>query len=164
MPGSGKSTFGQALAKAVNFEFLDLDSLIEEVEGQSIREIFSEKGELYFRQLEADTLVKTIDRKQQFVMACGGGTACFHDNIHQINSAGLSVYLETSGKTLVERLNRESESVTRPLVAGTQKDIPTFVEDTLSARKHFYEQAAITIAEGQSVEDLLQLVNQQSID
>jgi shikimate kinase len=87
MPGSGKSTWGKKLAKALQYNFVDLDKLIELNEQLSIEDIFRQKGEEYFRDLEHKYLLKTIVMNN-VVISCGGGTPCYNDNMNLINENG----------------------------------------------------------------------------
>ncbi len=75
MPASGKTTFGKELAKALNFNFIDLDEVLVEKVGTSISDLFREKGEAYFRDLEKEILEQTTPTKT--VIATGGGAPCF---------------------------------------------------------------------------------------
>ncbi len=81
MPGAGKSTLGQQTAIALNLDFHDLDVLIVEKTGMEITEIFRERGEEYFRKIEAKILKEVVQDQDDFVMATGGGTPCFYQNI-----------------------------------------------------------------------------------
>ena len=117
---SGKTTFGSALAEKLGTPFIDLDRFIENHAQKSIPDIFRDNGEEYFRALEKDCLAKAVDSEPDVVIACGGGTPCFHDNIDFLNKNGITVFLETSIPVLIERLQLENEK--RPLVAGKSND------------------------------------------
>ena len=94
LPGSGKSTFGRQLAKEMGFPFLDLDQLIEERYQLKISDIFSIHGEGTFREWESLVLQDTLKQDRAYILASGGGTPCFNDNMDLINSQGISVYLD----------------------------------------------------------------------
>ena len=79
--GSGKTTVGSLLAQRMGYEFLDLDQIIAEGEGLSIAEIFELKSEAYFRRLEQYYL-KSIFPLNNLIVATGGGTPAFEDNMH----------------------------------------------------------------------------------
>lgn len=113
---SGKTTFGKALAEKTGKPFIDLDQYIEEKTGKTISEIFAEKGEAEFRMLEKDMLKEVVEEEKDAVIACGGGTPCFHNNIEYLNENGLTVFLETSIPVLISRLQAENSK--RPIVAG----------------------------------------------
>lgn len=139
MPGSGKSTWGKKLAKALQYTFVDLDQLIEQQEQFSIEEIFTEKGEEYFRDLEHKYLLKTIVMNH-VVISCGGGTPCYNNNMNFINENGISFYLNGSIKLLVERVLNSKRQ--RPMFLGLEKaNIEKKMEELLSMRTSFFDQA-----------------------
>lgn len=94
--GCGKSFWGQQLAKERHIPFYDLDSYIEENEMCSINEIFATKGEDEFRKLENNYLSDLIHKKEKYVLATGGGTPCFYNNMKLINENGSTCYLNAS--------------------------------------------------------------------
>ena len=116
---SGKTTFGKALSKKKNLRFIDLDEYIEQSEGMSISDIFREYGEEGFRKIERKALLAVADM-QSTVIACGGGTPCFFDNMEVMNDAGTTLFLKASIPVLVERLHMENAK--RPLVAGKSRE------------------------------------------
>ncbi|NJN78937.1 MAG: shikimate kinase [Saprospiraceae bacterium] len=89
--GSGKSFIGKQLSEQLNFEFCDLDERIETAKNQSIASIFENKGETYFRKLESTILQKTANLKNT-IIATGGGTACFFDNMEWMNENGKTIF------------------------------------------------------------------------
>ena len=103
MPSSGKSTLGRQLAKELNYDFIDLDKRIEVIEGKRIPEIFSIEGEEYFRKVESEQLRK-IPSDNKLVIATGGGTPCFNDNMAFIKSSGISIFLDVAPDNLEERM------------------------------------------------------------
>lgn len=117
---SGKTTFGRALADKLQIPFIDLDEYIESSEGVPISDIFSQKGEDEFRKLERDLLKEVAEANSRAVIACGGGTPCFFDNMKYLNENGITIFLETSTPVLISRLEAENES--RPLMAGKSHD------------------------------------------
>lgn len=117
---SGKTTFGKALAEKLDVAFIDLDQYLEQRTGKTITEIFEEKGEDEFRKIEKEMLEAAVNEDYDAVIACGGGTPCFHNNMEYINRKGLSVFLETSIPVLISRLQAENDK--RPIVAGKSDD------------------------------------------
>lgn len=117
---AGKTTFGKRLAEKLDTLFIDLDSYIEEKSGMTIPEIFKTKGEEFFRELEKESLKEIAEREPDVVLACGGGTPCFHDNMKFMNSKGITVFIESSTPVLISRLQNGNEG--RPLVAGKSDD------------------------------------------
>ena len=85
--GSGKSTLGKALASRCEVRFIDLDDYIEERSGKTIKKIFATEGEAAFRDLERRMLVE-VSGFDNVLVACGGGTPCFGDNMELMNEHG----------------------------------------------------------------------------
>ncbi len=139
--GCGKSTFGAELARKLNFMFVDLDEYIVENQERSIEQIFKEEGEDGFRDIERDELGK-LSGLFDTVIATGGGTPCFHDNLEWMNATGTSIYLKTPPEILAARLAPEKEH--RPLIANlSDKELPDFIHKKILERSAFYEQAEI---------------------
>lgn len=137
--GSGKSLLGRLLAKRLAFDFLDLDEVIEMEVGCTISEIFNKKGEAAFRLLEKEALDQT-SVLERTVIATGGGTPCFFDNMDRMNQYGVTIYLSASPTLLANRLNHEKEK--RPLLAGMDEiKLIDFIKNTLKKRNGFYEMA-----------------------
>src|SRR5689334_5487844 len=93
LPGSGKSTLGKDLADALLVDFVDLDVEIEKQENKIVQDIFREKGEDYFRQVESSVLKVWAASSKSFVMSTGGGAPCFYGGIDVINESGISIFL-----------------------------------------------------------------------
>ena len=137
---SGKSTFGKELAKDKGLPFLDLDESVEFREGRSISEIFAKEGEEYFRKREREILHEICNEADEFVLATGGGTPCFFDNMDYMNQAGTTVFLNTSPLVIVDRLKRQRAD--RPLLAMYSDDeLEFFVREHLESRLSFYFKA-----------------------
>jgi shikimate kinase len=151
--GSGKSTFAKEIAEAIGFGFIDLDDEIEKNEKKSISELFTEKGEDYFRKAEHEALLKTEDENHT-IIATGGGTACFNDQMKWMNSHGTTIYLKLFEGELKRRLLPELS--TRPLLKNLDEDtLDQFIYKTLRERAYFYHQATIIIDPLQlSIEEL----------
>ena len=101
--GSGKTTLGKALAQKLGVDFIDLDLYIETRYHKTVREIFAESGEERFRQIEKSLLHEVADF-ENVIIAAGGGTPCFFDNIDYMNGHGTCVYLKASVEELCKRL------------------------------------------------------------
>lgn len=146
LPGSGKSTYGRLVASRLNFAFVDLDQVIETETGKKIREIFQEEGEGKFRDIESHYLEKVLNNVEGFVLATGGGTPCFNDNMDLINQHGVSVYLEVSLEEIFTRLLKDKGGK-RPLFAGLDEgEIILKLKNLLAEREHFYNQAKIKLS------------------
>ena len=143
---SGKSTIGKRLSMARNIPYIDLDSYIVEQEGMTITDIFTKEGEVYFRRQEHNYLKQLLEYQDDFVLALGGGTPCYANNIELINSVEntCSIYLKATILTLFDRLVQEQE--TRPLVSNlTPEALREFIAKHLFERSFFYEQAKYRI-------------------
>lgn len=152
--GCGKSFSGRRLAEKFNLSFVDLDHYIEAKEGRSIRKIFEEEGESYFRKIEKECLHE-MKNKEMTVISTGGGTPCFFDNMRWMNENGITVFLETPPEILAERLISEMEN--RPLLQGlSKKELIDFIEKKLEMRNPFYFKTQLIYQqkkEGQDVAD-----------
>jgi shikimate kinase len=141
---SGKSTIGLELAKTLNFEFIDLDTYIEQKSDNTIKQIFEQKGEERFRILENEALREVASIEGNMVIAAGGGTSCFYNSIDFMNKTGLTIYLKTEVAELVARLIESKTD--RPLLWGkTQQELTDYILRVLNERKKYYEKAKITI-------------------
>lgn len=137
--GSGKSTLGRALGRLTGMEFIDLDHYIENRFHKTIRDIFATEGEARFRDIERRMLVE-VSQFEDVVIACGGGTPCFGDNMELMNRAGTTVVLDTSMAKLTSRLKRGRHK--RPLIAGMDDErLEAFIADNLESRRPFYDKA-----------------------
>ena len=110
MMGAGKSTVGRYLAKALNYQFLDTDQLIERKENRTIEAIFKESGESYFRNIERD-IINQFDNKT-CIYSTGGGLPIYNRNIDKLKDIGQVIYLKTSISELLN--NRIKNNSTRP--------------------------------------------------
>lgn len=156
MPGSGKSTWGKRLANTLKYNFVDLDLIIEENEGTSIGQIFIEKGEDYFRELEKKILHQTSNFTTTIV-ACGGGTPCYFDNMNWINSHGKSIYFKANASLLIDRI--EGSKNQRPLFLGMSRvQLKERIEKLLIIREPFYLAANVHI--GLPIKSLKDIVSQ----
>jgi shikimate kinase len=134
--GSGKSTTGKKLASHLNWSFIDLDEKIEQSTGMEIRDIFSEKGEAFFRKIESDTL-KGMASESNAVISTGGGTPCFGDNMDFMLRTGLTVYLRMTPARLKSRLAGTSER--RPLLKDIGKNgLQEYITAKLAEREKWY--------------------------
>jgi shikimate kinase len=141
--GSGKTTLGKMLAGRLDYHFIDMDKEIEQEQQMSINEIFSARGESFFRDRE-ETLLKRLITRDNIVVSTGGGVPCYRDNMSLIKSSGVSVYLKMDREMIFNRL--VTEQAERPLIKdmnpGTLYD---FVRIKLAEREPFYRQADIIV-------------------
>jgi len=135
--GTGKTAVGQALAEKLDKKFIELDPLIELKAGKTIPEIFSQDGEIAFRELEIEVANEVAEGKNQ-VIACGGGVVLNKINIDRLRKESLIVYLTASPKIILERTSNDAEE--RPLLKVANPSLN--IQELLRFRKPFYERAA----------------------
>ncbi|MCD7901099.1 MAG: shikimate kinase [Bacteroides sp.] len=154
--GAGKTTLGKAVAQECGLSFVDLDWYIEERFHKTISELFTEKGELGFRELESNML-KEVGDFENVVISTGGGAPCFFDNMDFMNQKGTTVFLNVHPDILFKRLSAATQS--RPILQGKQeKELYDFIVKKLKERASFYEQAK-HLFDGSKLEDRWQLAD-----
>ena len=140
--GAGKTTLGKALARELHIPFIDLDWYIEERFHKTVGELFSERGEASFRELEKNMLHE-VGEFEDVVISTGGGAPCFFDNMEFMNASGTTVYLKVSVEELAKRL--ELCKHTRPVLKGRSgEELRAFIAESLEKRNPFYTKASIT--------------------
>lgn len=148
--GCGKTTQGKKLAKELGYYFIDLDDYIEKQREMTITELFQEVGEEAFRKIETEALQECIDGNLKALIATGGGTPCFNDNMKLMLNSGKVVYLKMDPKALYNRLfNAKGD---RPLINGKEnEEMFLYIENLLKVREEFYNKAQI-VTSGISVD------------
>lgn len=150
MMGTGKTYWCKKLAKKLKVGGYDLDFLIESHEERTIAEIFAEEGEAYFRRTETKIL-HWFKEKKSFVLATGGGTPCFHENMQWMNEQGITVWIDEPVSVLAARLLPEKEH--RPLIKDlSETELKQFLTDKLMQRYPFYHQATYHL-QGDAISD-----------
>lgn len=140
--GAGKTTVGKDLADRAGLTFIDLDYYIEGRYCKSVSQIFAEKGEEAFRDIER-RMLHEVAEFEDVLISTGGGAPCFFDNIEFMNRCGTTVYLKVSVEELAKRL--EMCKHTRPILKGRSGvELREFIADSLEKRSPFYMQSAIT--------------------
>lgn len=139
--GTGKTTAGRHLAEVLELDFYDLDHYIESRFQKTVSQIFEELGEEKFREIER-AMLREVGEFENVVVATGGGSPCFFDNMDYMNSVGRTVYLKASPKALTERL--ASCKGKRPLIRDkSDEELLLFVTENLLKREPFYSKAEI---------------------
>jgi shikimate kinase len=156
MPASGKTYWGKKVEEHYHLPFIDLDEYVEQNEGMSIAAIFEKQGEDYFRQKESQALNQIIEANKSGVIACGGGTPVFFDNLQVMKNAGCVIYLDVPVTILAERLEKEERS--RPLLDGVD-DIEARLNDMLASRKMVYEQANFILKDEISITSFKNIID-----
>ncbi|WP_053406648.1 shikimate kinase [Persicobacter sp. CCB-QB2] len=159
MPGSGKTTLGKPIAAKLGLPFFDLDQIIEDKEQMEIKEIFSQKGEAYFREAEANLLRDFSLKNETFLLSTGGGTACFHKGMQFMNETGLTIFINVPYEELFRRLHGNGTD-DRPLLKGkSQEELERELEGKVMERLPYYNKAQISIKGGNlSPEEILNLL------
>jgi shikimate kinase len=156
MMSSGKSTLGKKLARLLNYKFIDLDKLIEQDQDSDIPSLFAQKGEPYFREVESRVL-RSLEPQQGIVLASGGGTPCFHDNMQFIKNMGVSVFLDVPASNLAKRIRSHGKD-DRPILSGAAS-LEATLQSKIDERLPYYSQADIVIKGETEASQLLQLLN-----
>lgn len=144
--GSGKTHWGRLLSEKLGIRFFDLDEQVTEHAGKSVVEIFAKEGEEQFRLMEKDVLHIITESHDSFVMACGGGSPCYFNNIEYMNQSGTSVWINAPLEVLFQRLLSEKDK--RPLIKDlSDEQLRNFIAKKFSDRKIYYEQADVTVDE-----------------
>ena len=137
--GAGKTTLGKAFSRELGLTFIDLDWYIEERFHKTVQQLFSERGEQGFRELE-QKMLHEVAEFEDVIISCGGGTPCFFDNIDYLNQQGDVVYLKVEPETLYKHL--KMGKVERPLLKGkSEEELITFIREQLEKREPFYTKA-----------------------
>ncbi|MCR4765457.1 MAG: shikimate kinase [Bacteroidaceae bacterium] len=162
---SGKTTLGRAFALKMGLQFIDLDWYIEGRFHKTVKQIFAEMGEEAFRKMERKMLLE-VGEFEDVMIATGGGTACFYDNVQYMNQQGQTVYMKADVDTLYDRL--EIGKTKRPLLMHMSgEEMKAFISEQLAKREQFYAQATYVFDSNclesreqidKSVEELRQLL------
>ena len=139
MMGSGKSAIGRILANKLNYNFIDVDKIIENEAKKTIKKIFEEDGEVYFRDLEEKITIETLENKKAIV-SLGGGAIINKKIRSYIKKNSYNIYLNVDVDILTKRLQN---SRTRPLI--NNKNLKTELINLINKRKKFYQKADLII-------------------
>lgn len=165
----GKTTIGRSLAKQLGCTFYDLDWYVEERYHTKVSHIFAEKGEAHFRELER-RMLHEVAEFENIVLASGGGTPCFYDNMDYMNAVGHTFYLKASPDVILQHLSISKGD--RPLLRDkSSEELRAHVTAQLAEREPYYERAHHIIdvnvldsyaRVGEVVDTLRDLIRQQA--
>jgi len=142
--GSGKTTEGKRIAEEIGFDFMDLDDYIVNKYNQSIVNLFKDVGEEEFRNIETNALKECTQNHSKILIATGGGTPCFNNNLEFMKSNGILIYLKLNEQELLIRLSKAKTN--RPLIKDKNNDeMLLYIEHLLKVREVFYSQADIIV-------------------
>ena len=139
MMGSGKSAIGKILAGKLDYNYIDVDKMIESKSKKTIKKIFEEDGEVYFRELEEKITIKILDTKQT-VISLGGGAIVNKNIRNYIKKNSFNIYLKVEVGILIQRLRN---SKNRPLIY--KKDLKKELINLIKKREKFYQQADLIV-------------------
>lgn len=151
--GSGKSSFGRRLAAHTGWDFVDTDAEIEQRAGMSVSEIFSTRGEQFFRELEEEVIgeitvgtpTAATTAMKTTVFALGGGAVCRDGAMEHINASGTTFYLRMPPDRLVKRMSEHGRA-RRPKIAGmNDAQLLAYIQKTLPEREKFYKMANFVV-------------------
>ena len=157
--GSGKSTIGRILSEKYELKHIDTDWYIEKEQNMKISDIFSKKGEEYFRNLETECIKKLIDRyKDNIVVSVGGGLPVKDVNRKLLHTLGTVVYLKAEVSTLENRLSGDNK---RPLLKGG--DLHGKIISLMEKRQAIYEQTSdlIVKTDGLQCIDVVKIIKEE---
>jgi shikimate kinase len=137
--GVGKSSIGSVLARKMKRNFVDLDERVESSAGKRIPEIFRTEGEKGFRKRESETLAELV-KEEEAVIACGGGTPCFHENLRIMKESGTLVHLTAEPGTVLQRTRKDPQE--RPRIQGMEEEE---LRAHMEERQPCYEEAGIRL-------------------
>jgi Shikimate kinase len=156
--GAGKSALAKRLAAKIGWSVIDLDVLFEERYCISISDFFEKYNESLFRKIESKILYSTKDMSN-VVVATGGGTPCFNDNMDWMNQNGMTVFVYTSSESVAYRVKKSKKK--RPLLKGlNDEELLDYIRKHYSERMPYYMKAQLTIkGENCKIDDLINLIN-----
>ena len=137
--GAGKTTVGKVLSRQLGLSFIDLDHYIEGRYHKTVGQLFAERGEEAFRDVER-RMLREVAMFEDVLVSTGGGAPCFFDNMEFMNRAGKTVFLDVHPDVLFRRLRVAKQQ--RPILQGKEDDeLKTFIIQALEKRAPFYHQA-----------------------
>lgn len=156
MMGCGKSTIGQELYKRLNFKYIDTDEYIEKIENRKITDIFNEKGEVYFRKVENNAIIK-LSKEEDIILSTGGGIVKDKNNIDVLKENNfVIIFIERSIEKIIESIEQEN----RPLI----KDNISKLYSIYSERENLYKEYSDHIIQNndtleKAINEIVELIN-----
>ena len=137
--GAGKTTVGKELSRLLELSFIDLDHYIEGRYHKTVSQLFAEKGEEAFRDIER-RMLREVAAFEDVLVSTGGGAPCFFDNMEYMNDCGDTVFLDVEPAVLFRRLRVAKQQ--RPLLANkSDEELMDFICQALQKRHPFYSKA-----------------------
>jgi shikimate kinase len=160
--GSGKTTLGKQLATRLGYRFIDQDEMVEQKYQKTVSEIFAKHGEEEFRNAETQ-VIQDIVKRDNCVVATGGGTPCFHNNMELMNEYGFTVYIKVDPEIITQRL--KDAHTLRPLIKDkSEQEILEFTAQKLAERTPFYSRSKLVLySKNLSVEDILRALEDMGV-
>ena len=141
--GSGKSTMGRSLSAYMEMDLIDLDHYIEARYRRSVKELFAERGEDGFRKIE-QSMLHEVGEFENVIVACGGGTPCYFNNMDYMKERGITVLMNASHEALMRRLSTPKAKSKRPIIADkSNEELASFITEAIKKRAPYYNQASI---------------------
>ncbi|MBP3253818.1 MAG: shikimate kinase [Bacteroidales bacterium] len=158
---TGKTSIARRTAKKLGMRFFDVDTEVETKYHYSVYDIFKKFGENVFRKMERQMLEQLL-QTDNAIIATGGGTPCFEDNMQLIKQKSFSIYIDMDPKQIISR--QKTSKVKRPLLDGmTQEEKERFMLAQIEQRKPFYMQADAVLPHGDDIsERIVQLIEQEN--
>lgn len=158
--GSGKTRIGRILSEKLNLPFYDLDEEIEKREKKSIKKIFENLGESYFREIEKRTLLDFLNQDRDFVLSIGGGTVTNDESVEDILKKSIPILLKGDLKVFYERVKGDEN---RPLLKNFDEFLKLYKK-----REKFYNKIPIKIdsdrEESYVINDLISIIKRHEFD
>ena len=161
--GVGKTSLSKKLSKKVGIPFYDLDEIIEKHEISSIKSIFEDSGEVYFRKIEHQLFLKFLQENDNYILSLGGGTPCYANNHLELQKENvISIYLKASIDVLTKKLISSRKK--RPLLLNlSEKELQEYISKHLFDRSFYYLQSKHVLnvdekSKKEIVEEVLKLI------
>lgn len=146
--GCGKTSMSKRLAKRLGMRFVDTDTMVEQIEGATIADIFRYEGEEYFRKIERQMLERSVASGDDVVVSTGGGLPAWGDNMEYMNRSGKTIYLRRSAEQIASRLSPYGRQK-RPKLRGlNDEELIRFMRENMAEREPFYAKSHLVVDGG----------------